>query len=240
MSDRGLLAGKTAVVSGASRGIGAAICRAFLREGASVYGVSRSEASFEGDFHWIQSDIGDGESIEGLLAKLSDAKVSIDILVNNAGITRDGLVFRMKDEAWEDVLRVNLTSAFKICRGIARQMAKARAGSIINISSVVGISGNGGQCNYAASKAGLIGFSKSLAKEVASRGVRVNVIAPGFVETSMTDALNNSVRDKISESIPLGRIAAPEEVAEAVLFLASDRASYISGQVLAVDGGMTM
>lgn len=235
-----LLEGKTALVTGASRGIGEAIARTLLGAGAAVYGFSRSEPSIEGKFRWIGVDVGNAESISAGLKKIAEEGVAIDILVNNAGITRDGLVFRMKDEDWEDVLRINLTSAFRVCREIARNMAKARSGSIINISSVVGISGNGGQTNYAASKAGLIGFSKSLAKEVAGRGVRVNVVAPGFVDTSMTEGLNEKIRGELAGRIPLGRTGKAEEIAEAVLFLASDASSYITGQVIAVDGGMTM
>ncbi|ADK81414.1 3-oxoacyl-[acyl-carrier-protein] reductase [Sediminispirochaeta smaragdinae] len=238
--NQGILKGKTAIVTGASRGIGAAIVESFLAEGAVVYGFSRSKAEFQGDFHWIEVDVGDAESIEQGLEKVFEAVGTPDLLVNNAGITRDGLVFRMKESDWEDVLRINLTSAFRISKGVALRMAKARSGAIVNISSVVGITGNGGQTNYAASKAGLIGFSKSLARELASRGVRVNVVAPGFVDTSMTESLNDKVKEELAGKIPLGRTAKPEEVAEAVLFLASDHSSYITGQVLAVDGGMTM
>jgi 3-oxoacyl-[acyl-carrier protein] reductase len=235
-----MLEGKTALVTGASRGIGEEITRVLLREGAKVYGFSRTKPAIEGDFHWIGVDVGDAESISSGLKELLAGCGTIDILVNNAGITRDGLVFRMKDEDWEDVMRINLTSAFRISREISRLMVKARSGSIINISSVVGISGNGGQTNYAASKAGLIGFSKSLAREVAGRGIRVNVVAPGFVDTSMTEGLSEKLRENLSEKIPLGRTAKAHEIAEAVLFLATERASYITGQVLAVDGGMTM
>ena len=164
----------------------------------------------------------------------------LDILVNNAGITRDGLVFRMSLEDWDTVLRVNLTSAFLVCRLVARDMAKRRTGSIINLSSVVGLGGNAGQTNYAASKAGLIGFSKSLAKEVASRGVRVNAIAPGFIDTDMTAGLPEKAREAMLGQIPLRRIGRPEEIAAVVVFLAGDNSSYVTGQVLRVDGGMAI
>jgi 3-oxoacyl-[acyl-carrier protein] reductase len=182
----------------------------------------------------------DTASIEKAIDTALAAAGRVDVLVNNAGLTRDGLIMRMKDEAWEEVLRVNLTGAFVTCRKISRIMANQRKGAIINISSVVGIMGNGGQTNYAASKAGLIGFSKSLARELASRSVRVNVVAPGFIDTRMTEVLPDSAKDAIRGQIPLGRIGSPEEIAEAVVFLASDKASYITGQVLAVDGGMAM
>jgi 3-oxoacyl-[acyl-carrier protein] reductase len=164
----------------------------------------------------------------------------IDVLVNNAGITRDGLIMRMKDEAWDEVLRVNLTGAFLTCRTLGRHMASKRSGSIVNISSVVGIMGNAGQTNYAASKAGLIGFSKSLARELAGRSVRVNVVAPGFIDTDMTAALPDAAKTHLQTQIPLGRIGEAAEVAAVVAFLCSDQASYITGQVLAVDGGMAM
>jgi 3-oxoacyl-[acyl-carrier protein] reductase len=176
------------------------------------------------------------EAVENVI---KDAK-SIDILVNNAGITRDGLIMRMKDEAWDEVLAVNLTGAFLTSRRIGRLMAGQRRGAIINISSVVGIMGNGGQSNYAASKAGLIGFSKSLARELSSRNVRVNVVAPGFIQTAMTSILPEALKEGLTTQIPLARIGEAEEVAHAVAFLASEKASYITGQVLAVDGGMAM
>jgi 3-oxoacyl-[acyl-carrier protein] reductase len=189
---------------------------------------------------WIACDMGDNSSIEHALDEVVSQAGTIDILVNNAGLTRDGLIMRMKDEAWDEVLRVNLTGSFVTCRKVSRIMASKRTGSIVNISSVVGITGNGGQTNYAASKAGLIGFSKSLARELSSRGVRVNVVAPGFIDTNMTDVLPEAAKAALKERIPLGRIGDPVEVAHAVVFLASGQASYITGQVLAVDGGMVM
>lgn len=237
--------GKNVIVTGGSKGIGLAIVKLFAGNGANVWYLSRTaaaeqEALAKSGVNWIKTDMGDEESIVASIKAVTDAASTIDLLVNNAGITRDGLIMRMKSEAWEDVLRVNLTGAFVACRALARTMAKARGGAIINISSVVGLMGNGGQTNYAASKAGLIGFSKSLAKELASRNVRVNVIAPGFIETGMTGVLNEDQKSAMKVQIPLGRIGNPEEVASAVEFLASDRASYITGQVLTVDGGMLM
>ncbi len=246
-----MLHGKTAIVTGGSRGIGEAITARFLEEGASVFSLSRSEGEKYGafaetaekngaSFVWIKTDISKKDDIAAAVEKVLKTASSVDILVNNAGITRDGLIFRMKDEEWDDVIATNLTSAFALCRGISRTMIKQRRGSIINISSVVGIMGNAGQSNYSASKAGLIGLTKSLAKEVAARGVRVNAVAPGFIDTSMTEKLGEKAREALAEMIPLKRTGKPEEIAEAVLFLASEKSSYITGQVLAVDGGMTM
>ncbi len=246
-----ILKGKTAVVTGGSRGIGEAIVKKFLAEGASVYSLSRSEGDLYGEFSkeaekngaffkWIKSDLSNPEDIENAVKTILAETSSVDILVNNAGITKDGLIFRMKDEEWDDVLNTNLKSAFLLCRGFARTMIKQRSGSIINISSVVGIMGNAGQSNYSASKAGLIGLTKSLAKEVAARGVRVNAVAPGFVDTSMTEKLGEKAREALAEIIPAKRTGKPDEIAEAVFFLASESSSYITGQVIAVDGGMTM
>lgn len=246
-----MLKDKIAVVTGGSRGIGEAIVSRFLEEGASVYTLSRSEGEkfneFSesakkkgGFFKWIKTDISSKDDIEKAVKSITEESGSIDILVNNAGITRDGLIFRMKDEEWNDVINTNLTSAFLMCRGFSRPMIKKRSGSIINISSVVGIMGNAGQTNYSASKAGLIGLTKSLAKEVAARGVRVNAVAPGFIDTSMTEKLGEKAREALADVIPAKRTGKPEEIAEAVLFLASGSSSYITGQVLAVDGGMTM
>ncbi len=246
-----ILQGKTAIVTGGSRGIGEAIVDRFIEEGANVFSLSRSEGGRYGEFtktaetkgaffKWIKTDISDKNDIEKAITEILKTTESIDILVNNAGITRDGLIFRMKDDEWDDVLTTNLTSAFLFCRGFSRTMIKQRNGSIINISSVVGLMGNAGQTNYSASKAGLIGLTKSLAKEVAARGVRVNAVAPGFIDTSMTEKLGEKAREALAEMIPAKRTGRPEEIAEAVLFLASERSTYITGQILAVDGGMTM
>ncbi len=240
------LAEKIVVVTGGSRGIGHEIVLRALQESAEVYYLSRSEAADHmelknrGKVTWIKTDMGDEDSISDAFKTILAEAGRVDVLVNNAGITRDGLIMRMKTSDFEDVLKVNLTGAFIACRSISRAMAKARGGAIINISSVVGLTGNGGQTNYAASKAGLIGFSKSLARELSSRSVRVNVIAPGFIKTDMTDVLSDELKENLAQTIPLSRIGEAREVAETVVFLASDRASYITGQVLAVDGGMTM
>ncbi len=243
--------GRVVVVTGGSRGIGNEIVASLSSRGAVVYYLSRSKAvnhadleslsaQHGGSVQWIETDMSQEESITAAFRKVFEQSGAVDVLVNNAGITRDGLIMRMKSQDWDDVLRVNLTGAFIACRSVVRSMAKARSGVIINISSVVGLMGNAGQTNYAASKAGLIGFSKSLARELSSRSIRVNVVAPGFIKTDMTNVLSETVKDDIAANIPLGRIGEPSEIAEVVVFLASDRASYITGQVLAVDGGMTM
>ncbi|MCD6121543.1 MAG: 3-oxoacyl-[acyl-carrier-protein] reductase [Spirochaetales bacterium] len=245
-----LFKGKNAIVTGGSRGIGLEIVKALLTEGANVYYISRTKGEKHGELekaasasgssvYWKQADVSK-ESVAEVLAGIVKEAGRINILINNAGITRDGLIFRMKTEDWDSVLSVNLKSAFLTCREISRVMIKQRFGVIVNISSVVGIIGNAGQTNYSASKAGLIGFTKSLAREVASRGVRVNAVAPGFVETDMTKNLGEKARESLKTQIPLGRTAQPEEIASVVVFLASDRASYITGQVLVVDGGMAI
>jgi 3-oxoacyl-[acyl-carrier protein] reductase len=240
------LEGKKALVTGASRGIGRAITDRFLEEGAEVWGLGTREpadlperiAKSGGKLHWISADLAKTAEIEALVDGELKKAGGFDILVNNAGITKDNLSFRRSLEDFQKVLDVNLTATFLIARTVGRDMIRKRSGSIINMASVVGIHGNGGQANYAASKAGVIGVTKSLAQETASRGVRVNAIAPGFIASDMTDAINEDAKAKMIEHIPLKRIGQPADVAEAVLFLASDGAAYITGQVLAVDGGM--
>lgn len=245
-----LLEGKNCIVTGGSKGIGLAVVEAFIAEGASVEYISRSKADRHDELatraaelgrelRWSACDVSDPMALEAAI-EASIARGPIDVVVNNAGITRDGLVFRMSTDDWNSVLGTNLTSTFVVCRAAARAMIKRRAGSIINVSSVVGITGNGGQTNYSASKAGLIGFTKSLAKEVSSRGVRVNAIAPGFIETSMTDAIPADAKTKLMSQIPLGRAGRADEVASTIVFLASDMASYITGEVIKIDGGMAM
>ncbi len=243
-----ILEGKKALVTGASRGIGRAIAEKFLAEGAHVWGVSTSfpsdleewESQSGGSLRWICADLGDLDSVEALVKDALADSGGFDILVNNAGITKDGLSFRMQLADFRKVLDVNLTAAFLIARTVAADMIRRRSGTIINMSSVVGVHGNGGQTNYAASKAGLIGLTKSLAQETASRGVRVNAVAPGFIESDMTNAMPDAAKEAMLSHIPLKRTGKPEDIAEAVLFLASDVSSYITGQVLAVDGGMFM
>jgi 3-oxoacyl-[acyl-carrier protein] reductase len=246
-----LLEGKKAIVTGGSRGIGRAIVAAFLREGASVNALSRTSpadqaeleglaAEHGGSFRWRAADVTDERAMVAALEAIAAEAGQVHVLVNNAGITRDGLVFRMPTEDWEAVLRANLTSAFVASRAVAKLMIRQRSGSIIMMASVSGMMGNAGQTNYAASKAGLIGLAKSLAREVAPRGVRVNAIAPGFIETDMTKSLGEKVREAFLAQIPLGRMGRPEEVAELAVFLASDRSAYITGQVVPVDGGLAM
>jgi 3-oxoacyl-[acyl-carrier protein] reductase len=240
------LSGKKAFITGASRGIGRAIADRFLEEGAEVWGLGTGEPAdlperisrSGGKLRWVSADLGNLGGLEALVEGRIREAEGFDILVNNAGITRDNLSFRMSLEDWQKVLDVNLSAAFIIARTVGRDMIRRRSGAIINMSSVVGIHGNGGQVNYAASKAGLIGLSKSLARETAGRGVRVNAIAPGYIASDMTDAVPEAMREKMLDQIPLKRIGSPGDVASAALFLASDEASYITGQVLAVDGGM--
>ncbi|MDR0568548.1 MAG: 3-oxoacyl-[acyl-carrier-protein] reductase [Spirochaetaceae bacterium] len=241
-----MLKNKKALVTGASRGIGRAVSDLFLAQGAEVWGLGTKSPSdldersarFGGRLRWISADLGDLSSVERVIGEAVKSADSFDILVNNAGITKDNLSFRMTLEDFQKVLDVNLTAAFLVARTVGRDMIRRRQGSIINMASVVGIHGNGGQANYAASKAGLIGLTKSLAQEVASRGVRVNAVAPGFIASDMTDAMPESARTKMLEHIPLQRAGTPEDVARAVLFFASDMSGYITGQTLPVDGGM--
>jgi 3-oxoacyl-[acyl-carrier protein] reductase len=244
-----VLNGKKTLITGASRGIGRAIARRFLDEGAEVWGLGTKEpedlaewqaAAGSSRLHWICADLSRVESVEAVIegAVAATGGGGFDVLVNNAGITKDSLSFRMSLEDFRTVLDINLSAAFIVARTVARAMIRARSGSIINMSSVVGIHGNGGQANYAAAKAGLIGVTKSLALECAGRGVRVNAIAPGFIDTDMTAARTDAARDKILASIPLKRMGTPEDIAACALFLADDKSAYITGQVLSVDGGL--
>lgn len=244
-----LLENKKALVTGSSRGIGRKIVEVFLAEGAEVWGLcSRPSSSKEeleayasekgSKFHEICADAGNADELSKVVQKTLEESQGFNILVNNAGITRDGLSFRMKMEDWTDVLNVNLTAPFIISRIISNDMIKKRSGSIVNMTSIVGLRGGAGQVNYSASKAGLIGFTKSLAKETGSRGVRVNAVAPGYIETDMTKAVNEKLRESWISMIPMKRAGTTQDVANAVLFLASDLSLYITGQVLGVDGGM--
>ncbi|HJR21884.1 MAG TPA: 3-oxoacyl-[acyl-carrier-protein] reductase [Dongiaceae bacterium] len=241
------LSGKSALVTGASGGIGGAIARALHVQGANV-GLSgtRTEpletlkAELGERAHVLPADLGDAAAIEGLLKSADAALGGIDILINNAGLTRDNLAMRMKDEDWQKVIDVNLTAGFRLARGAMRGMMKKRWGRIIGITSVVGVTGNPGQANYAAAKAGMIGMSKSLAQEVASRGITVNCVAPGFIETQMTGALNDDQKARIMTAIPAGRLGQSDEIAAAVVYLASLEAAYVTGQTIHVNGGMAM
>lgn len=246
-----LLTDKTAVVTGGSRGIGRAIAVALAAEGARVAVIYAGNAAAAeetlslikeqgGEAVAMQCDVADDAAVSDMINAVKEQFGSVDILVNNAGITRDGLLMRMKEGDWQAVLDTNLTGVFHCTKAVTKLMMKQRSGAIINITSVVGQTGNAGQANYAAAKAGMIGFTKSVAKELASRGIRVNAVAPGCIDTDMTAVLSDAVKEDMLKSIPLGRVAQPEEVAKAVVFLASDNASYITGQVLNVDGGMVM
>ena len=241
------LTGKNALITGASGGIGGEIARALHAAGATVaLSGTRVEplqalADALGErAHVLPCNLSDPEAVEALPKQAAEAMGSVDILVNNAGITRDNLFMRMSDEEWQSVIDVNLTSTFKLCKGVLRGMMKARWGRIINISSVVGATGNPGQGNYAASKAGMIGMSKSLAYEVASRGITVNAVAPGFITTAMTDKLSEDQKAGILQQVPAGRMGEPAEIAAAVLYLASPEAGYVTGATLHVNGGMAM
>lgn len=240
------------IVTGATAGIGKSIALAFAKHGAFVYAVGTNrergkavekealDLTGKECVLFAEADISDRAQIDRVIEECLNRFQKVDILINNAGITRDGLLLKMSEEDWDKVLDINLKSCFYTCQGVIRSMIKARSGKIINISSVVGIIGNAGQTNYAASKAGLIGFSKSLAKEVASRSITVNCITPGFVDTHMTDFLQGEKKEKLLESIPLKRMGKPEEIAACALFLASPNANYITGQVISVDGGLAM
>lgn len=244
------LTGRVAVVTGASRNIGRAIALRLAEAGAEVALVGRDEAALGEVAEAVRAlgrgalpfrcSVEDAEQASQTVEKIIERFGALDILVNNAGVTRDKLLLRMDESDWSEVLAVNLTGAFHFAKGAARQMVRQKRGRIVNITSVIGQIGNAGQANYAASKGGLIAFTKSLAKELAPRGITVNAIAPGFIETAMTQVLTPAVRDKLLGDIPLGRFGTPEDVADTALFLVSDRAGYITGQVLNVDGGMVM
>ncbi|MEH0835449.1 3-oxoacyl-ACP reductase FabG [Pectobacterium cacticida] len=239
--------GKVALVTGASRGIGRAIAETLAARGAKVIGTATSDKGAEAIGGWLgengrgyRLNVTDAASVEQVLAEVRAEFGDVDILINNAGITRDNLLMRMKDDEWQDILDTNLTSVFRMSKAVMRTMMKKRFGRIITIGSVVGCMGNAGQANYAAAKAGLIGFSKSLAREVASRGITVNVVAPGFIETDMTQALTDEQRAGILTQVPANRLGEAKEIASAVAFLASDDAAYITGETLHVNGGMYM
>ena len=246
-----LLDGKTALVTGASRGIGRAIAIRLASEGAAVAinyagnvkAAEEVKAVIEaagGRAMLVQADVADSTAVDAMIKAVIEAFGQIDILVNNAGITRDGLLMRMKEEDWDAVINTNLKGIFHCTKAVSKLMMKKRYGRIVNMASVVGLIGNAGQSNYAAAKAGVIGFSKSMARELASRGITVNMVAPGFIDTDMTAVLPDKVREAMVADIPLGKIGTPENVADAVVFLVSDQAPYITGQTINVDGGMVM
>ncbi|WP_240207091.1 3-oxoacyl-ACP reductase FabG [Vibrio sp. CyArs1] len=241
------LEGKIALVTGASRGIGRSIAELLVERGATVIGTATSENGAAAISEYLGENgkglalnVTDADSIEAVLKQINADFGAIDILVNNAGITRDNLLMRMKDDEWTDIMDTNLTSIFRLSKAVLRGMMKKRQGRIINVGSVVGTMGNAGQTNYAAAKAGVIGFTKSMAREVASRGVTVNTVAPGFIETDMTKALNDEQRAATLANVPAGRLGDPREIASAVAFLASPEAAYITGETLHVNGGMYM
>lgn len=241
------LTGKTALITGATGGIGGAIAKAFHAQGAVVGISGRNVEKLEalkkelGDrVHVLPGDLSETESIDSLVRSAEEAMGGIDILVNNAGLTRDGLSMRMKEADWADVINVNLTAPFLLAKAVQRGMMKKRWGRIINLTSVVGTSGNPGQCNYVASKAGMTGWSKAMGQEVAARNITVNCIAPGFIATQMTEVLTDEQKSRITSSIPMSRIGSAEEIAAAAVYLASDEAAYVTGQTVHVNGGMVM
>ena len=241
------LTGKTALVTGATGGIGGAIAKALHGAGATVGISGRNEEKLKaladelGDRVFVlPADLSSDNAVTDLIAAADEAMGQIDILVNNAGLTRDGLSMRMSDEDWQQVIDVNMTATFKLAKAVQRGMMKRRTGRIINIASVVGVTGNPGQCNYVASKAGMIGWSKAMAAEVASRGITINCIAPGFIATAMTDALNDDQKEKINATIPAGKMGTSEDIAAAALYLAADESGYVTGQTIHVNGGMAM
>jgi len=241
------LNGKVALVTGASRGIGKAIAEQLVAMGATVIGTATSDNGAAAISKYLAENgtgkvlnVTDDASMTDLLSQITDEFGAIDILVNNAGITRDNLLMRMKEDEWNDIIQTNLTSVFKLSKAVLRGMMKKRHGRIVNIGSVVGSTGNGGQANYAAAKAAVIGFSKSLAKEIASRGITVNVVSPGFIDTDMTKGLTDDQKDAIFKDIPANRLGLPKEIAATVGFLVSDDAGYITGETIHVNGGMYM
>lgn len=245
-----ILENQVVLVTGASRGIGAAISDVMGSNGATVVGTATSEngaAAISERFKaagikgvGMKLNVTDAEETAAVIAKISEDFGNISILVNNAGITRDNLFMRMKDEEWDDVISTNLSSVYRLCRLVIKPMVKARGGRIINISSVVGITGNAGQVNYAAAKAGVLGLTKSLARELGARSITINAVAPGFIESDMTDALPDEQKDKLKGEIALGRLGTPDDIAQTCLFLASPGAGYITGQTISVNGGMVM
>ena len=241
------LSGKTALVTGASGGIGGAVARALHAQGATVAISGTRREALEGlagelgeRVHVLTANLSDKDSVEALVPAAEKAMGQLDILVNNAGVTRDNLFMRMKDDEWDAVIRVNLEASFRLMRAAVKGMMRKRWGRIVSVTSVVGTTGNAGQGNYAASKAGLVGMSKSLAAEVASRNITVNCVAPGFIETAMTDVLNEKQKESILTTVPMGRLGTAAEIGSAVVYLASQEASYVTGQTLHVNGGMAM
>ncbi len=244
------LTDKVCFVSGATRGIGKAIATQLGKQGATVIGTATSQAGADSiSAHLADAgiqgrglvlNVADGESIDAAMKAVTDEFGAISVLVNNAGITRDNLMMRMKEDEWDDLMNTNLKSVYRLSKHVMRGMMKARSGRIINITSVVGVSGNAGQANYAAAKAGVIGFTKSLAQEIGSRGVTVNAVAPGFIQTDMTDVLTDDQKEKMTATIPAGKLGQPEDIAAAVVFLASDESAYVTGTTMHVNGGMYM